>query len=121
MNKEKYIEIVYSNNLKFQSINHNIYYTLKDIFWNCSEDYCKKVEYFFTILDVRNIDTSLEIKNINRKILLELLDFLINFDYTKIYFIEEHSTFIKKSNIMLFDDWKNQLLILINLLKKYLY
>ena len=35
----EYIELLYNNDLKSKSLEDNAYHTLRDIFWNCDEDY----------------------------------------------------------------------------------
>ncbi len=60
---EKYIELMNDNNLKFRSFNDYVYFTLRDIFFNCDDDRnCYIVNDFNKIL---TNNTSYEDENFN--------------------------------------------------------
>lgn len=124
INGIKYVELLDLNNLKFQSIQHNIHYTLRDIFWNCSEESdVNKIIYLQNLIN-KNNDNNCTINDSitnNLKNCRELYSFLNEIDENKFYFnICEDKNVISEtaSELMLFNVWWLQLQDLLAELKK---
>lgn len=47
---ESYVGLMNDNQLKYQSLEDNIYFTLRDIFWNGDHDDCINANYFNSLL-----------------------------------------------------------------------
>jgi hypothetical protein len=99
----KYISIINDdNNLKFQSFNNRVYYTLRDIFWNCEDT---------RIMDLAN-ELTRKIKNNSNVLedytyLNELYNFLSRLKDSYFYF--ENTTKQDDEVYIEFDVWFIQL------------
>jgi hypothetical protein len=99
----KYISIINDdNNLKFQSFNNRVYYTLRDIFWNCEDT---------RIMDLAN-ELTRKIKNNSNVLedytyLNELYNFLSRLKDSYFYF--ENTTKQDDEVYIEFDIWFIQL------------
>jgi hypothetical protein len=128
----RYIYLNDANELKNKSLEDNIYYTLRDIFWNSRPDYCFEANNFNSILTnnifLENRENNFEYPNIlydyNSNFTQNLYDWLykINKDIDNVfYFIDPNEN--KEFDIneyMKFDDWWAQFKDLIQKIEQQL-
>jgi hypothetical protein len=120
----EYIEVLFNNKLKSKSLEDNIYYTLRDIFWNCDEEYdIIMTKKFNKILISNNYFDTSEYTDVLydycSEFTQELYDYLKNFTKDRIYFIEDKYE-EKENEYMLLHDWWGQLQQLIKKLEEQL-
>ena len=122
----EYIELLYNNDLKSKSLEDNVYYTLRDIFWNCDEDYDLIMSNNFNKIlknndSFENFEYTDVLYDYCCEFTQELYDYLKNFTKDKIYFIEDSVEKNKKDfHYIKFDDWWDQLQQLIKKLEQQL-
>lgn len=118
----KYIKTLYDNELKLNSLNEFLYYTLIDIFWNTEEFYIVETANHFNFLLVnKNIDGLIVFNDSlnDMYFLIKLNEYLSSLDETDFVFSEipfEEGKYIE------FDVWWKQLKDLIEIIenKKYI-
>lgn len=129
INGIKYIVLHEPNDLKKKSLEHNIYFTLRDIFWNGEENDCIRTNYYNNILRVNNCTYKEEgfgFSNALREnpdnFTKNLYNYLKNFDKKQIYFTNEGEEGDYETNVdyILFDDWWKQLQSLIDDLHEFI-
>jgi len=100
----KYIALLYDNNLKLESLNKCLYYTLKDIFWNAEEEY----------ITLKAVELNIKLTNngLNNLNLKQIYNFLNSLDEISFYFYEDIS-FNKDELYIEFNVWFEQLKLLI--------
>jgi hypothetical protein len=125
----RYIGLMNDNSFKSKSLEDNVYFTLRDIFWNgCAND-CYAANYYNGLL---TNDVSFEERTAKFKYTNVLYDY--NLDYTKKlyywlsrltkYMFDFEKTYedeeINMSEYMKYDDWWDQLQELIKKLEEQL-
>jgi hypothetical protein len=127
IDNEEYIELLYSNDLKSKSFEDNIYYTLRDIFWNCDEDYDLIMSNKFNkiLINKNNPFENFEYADVLydycSEFTQELYDYLKNFTKDRIYFIEDSVEKNKKDFYYIkLNDWWDQLQQLVKKLEEQL-
>lgn len=127
IDNEEYIELLFNNDLKSKSFEDNIYYTLRDIFWNCDEDYDLIMSNKFNkiLINKNNPFENFEYGDVLydycSEFTQELYDYLKNFTKDRIYFIEDSLEKNKKDfNYIKFHDWWCQLQQLVKKLEEQL-
>lgn len=120
----EYIELLFNNKLKSKSLEDNIFYTLRDIFWNCDEEYdIRMTKRFNKNLISNNFFDNGEYTDVlydyYSDFTKELYEYLKNFKKEKIYFIEDKDE-EKENEYIKFDDWWSQLQQLIKKLEEQL-
>lgn len=126
INNVEYIELLYDNGLKSKSLEDNAYHTLRDIFWNCDEEYDiimsnKLNKVLINNGSFENCEYTDVLYDYCCEFTRELYDYLINFTKDSIYFIEDLDEKNKKDFYYIkFDDWWGQLQQLIKKLEQQL-
>ena len=123
----EYIELLYSNDLKSKSFEDNAYYTLRDIFWNCDQDYDIIMSNKFNKI-LKNENDSFEsfeytdvLYDYCSEFTQELYDYLKNFTKNRICFIEDSLEKNKKDFYYIkLDDWWYELQQLVKKLEQQL-
>lgn len=120
----EYIEVLFNNKLKSKSLEDNIYYILRDIFWNCDEEYdiimTKKFNKILKNDDsFENSEYTDVLYDYCSEFTQELYDYLKNFTKERIYFIEDKYE-EKENEYMILHDWWGQLQQLIKKLEEQL-
>ena len=113
----KYISIMDDdNNLKFTSFNNRVYYTLRDIFWNCEDTRIMDLanELFKKLMDDNGYLNVLE----DYTYLSELYNFLSKLKDSDFYF--ENNKKQDDEVYLEFDIWYKQLQELVNLISEKL-
>jgi hypothetical protein len=120
INGIKYIGLLDSNDLKNESIEHNIYFILRDIFWNGEEPDCLMVNHLNSCLLVNDESYSFGFNKITLTLARKLYKYLNNFDKNRIYFTEEDIIDDNQTEYILFDDWWENLQNLVKKLNEFI-
>ena len=122
----EYIELLYNNDLKSKTLEDNVYYTLRDIFWNSDEEYDLIMSNKFNKF-LKNNDSfeSFEYTDVLydycSEFTQELYDYLKNFTKDRIYFVEDSVEKNKKDFYYIkLDDWWSELQQLVKKLEEQL-
>ena len=122
----EYIELLYNNDLKSKTLEGNVYYTLRDIFWNSDEEYDLIMSNKFNKI-LKNNDSfeSFEYTDVLydycSEFTQELYDYLKNFTKDRIYFVEDSVEKNKKDFYYIkLDDWWSELQQLVKKLEEQL-
>ncbi len=116
INGIKYVETMNKNDLKKRSLEDNIYFTLRDIFWNCDDPRdCDLANHFNRILtnnvsydEVNDIVNYTDVvRDSNSKFVNELYNYLNNFKKTRMYFSEDNIS-ENLDQLIKLDDWWEQ-------------
>lgn len=116
------------NSLKFKSLEDNLYFTLRDIFWNTTDEYALQAHHLYNLLsnNVRLEDRTIEFKYVDvlnesdGKYIEDVFCFfqdclegnLFVFDGDNYWSNNDHN----HAEYMPFSEWRGQLSKLINLL-----
>lgn len=115
-----YIELLYKNEFKKRSIEDNIYFTLRDIFWNCDSIDSNKANYFNSILiggnnningydEYNDITYTNVVHDENDNFVVELYDYLKMFKKNRFtFFIDDYCVFPDNELYLRFDIWWRQ-------------
>jgi hypothetical protein len=118
-NNTKYLQLVNENHLKNQSLEDNVYFTLRDIFYNISEiDFCLEANSFNRILTngisykERTKDFTYTNSLNDKTYICELSNWLSSIEKTDFEFepmnendTEEKEWYLDTINLFTFDDW----------------
>ena len=89
INGIKYVRLMDSNDLKRQSLEHNIYFTLRDIFWNGEENDSYMATHFNGLLLINPKSYSFGFNKLTFSFARKLHNYLNNFHENRIYFTDE--------------------------------
>jgi len=131
-NNIKYLQLVNENHLKNQSLEDNVYFTLRDIFNNISGlDFCIEANRFNKILtngisyEERTKDFTYTNSLNNKTYICELSKWLLSIDKTDFEFeamnendADEKEWYFDTKNLFKFDDWWLQFEELQTLIRK---
>ena len=118
---ESYVALMNDNQLKYQSLEDNIYFTLRDIFWNGDHDDCINANHFNSLLtndiSYEDRDENFKYSNIlhdqNSDFTLKLYRFLCNYKHKEYMFEfyeleEDEKDGLIIDKYMKYDDWWEQ-------------
>jgi hypothetical protein len=120
INGIKYIGLIDSNDLKKQSIEHNIYFTLRDIFWNGEEHDCYMSNHLNGLLLVNQNSYSFGLNKLTYSFARKLYNYLNNFNENRIYFTDKEMEENTDSEYILFDDWWENFQALVQNLNEFI-
>ena len=104
INGIKYVRLMDLNDLKRLSLEHNIYFTLRDIFWNGEENDCYMATHLNGLLLINPKSYSFGFNKLTLSFAKKLHNYLNNFHENRIYFTDEYGE-EDDYEYILFDEW----------------